>query len=140
MKIENHIAMNGKAKEAVEMYCNIFGTKPAMLMTYESLPQKPYPNMPDNWKEWIMIAKLNIGGIDVMMSDCTGLTDEFKAGNNVALSIEVKTEAEAKTLYEKLSAGGKIAMPLGKTFFNPCYALFTDKFGILWHIGVEVAY
>jgi PhnB protein len=36
-----------------------------------------------------------------------------------------------------LSKGGKVTMPLQKTFWSPGFAMFTDRFGIPWMISTE---
>jgi PhnB protein len=54
-----------------------------------------------------------------------------------SLSISKPTEAEAKKIFNALSAGGKVDMPLGKTFWSPCFGMLTDKFGVSWMVGVD---
>lgn len=52
------------------------------------------------------------------------------------LSLSVSTEADAQRVFDDLAAGGKIDMPLGKTFFSPCYGMLTDKFNVGWIVLV----
>jgi PhnB protein len=61
----------------------------------------------------------------------------LKKGNNVSISISSESEEEARRLFEALSEGGDITMPLQKTFWAPLFAMFTDKFGISWLISLE---
>jgi PhnB protein len=54
-----------------------------------------------------------------------------------SLSISVNTEAEAKTIFNALSEGGQVKMPLTKTFWSPCFGMLGDKFGIGWMVTVN---
>ena len=59
------------------------------------------------------------------------------AGNNFSLSVNTDSEEEARSVFEKLSAGGKVTMPLEKTFWNALFGMFTDKFGINWMVNYD---
>jgi PhnB protein len=53
-----------------------------------------------------------------------------------SLSLDARDEAEAKRWSAALSAGGEVRMPLGKTFFSPCFGMLADRFGVPWMIIV----
>ena len=52
------------------------------------------------------------------------------------LTIGVKTEAEAKKTFDGLANGGRIELPLGKTFFSPSFGMVADRFGIMWMVMI----
>ena len=56
-----------------------------------------------------------------------------------ALSIAVATEAEADRRFTALADGGKVQMPLARTFFSPRFGMVTDRFGVLWMIIVQLS-
>jgi PhnB protein len=58
---------------------------------------------------------------------------EFKG---FSLSVNAKDEAEADKLFGALGKGGKVVMPLGKTFYSPRFGMVTDKFGVGWMVIV----
>ena len=58
-------------------------------------------------------------------------------GNNFSISINAENEEEAKRLFDGLSAGGKVTMPLNKTFWGALFGMFTDKFGIQWMVNYD---
>jgi PhnB protein len=89
---------------------------------------------PDNENK-VMHASLKIGETRVMASDGrnTGNPD-FKG---FALSLDAKNEADADRLFNALAAGGKVSMPMSKTFFSPRFGMVADKFGVNWMIIVE---
>ncbi len=102
------------------------------------MPATEHP-VSDSEKEKIMHVSLpisketNLFGAD--MPDNSGFKTTF--GDNIALSISVEGEAEAKRIFNGLSAGGKINMPLEKTFWSPLFGMLTDKFGINWLLSCE---
>ena len=52
------------------------------------------------------------------------------------LSISVKEEADAERVFAALSAGGKVQMPLAKTFYSPRFGMVADRFGVSWMVIV----
>ena len=89
---------------------------------------------PPNWGDKIMHASMKIGATVVMASDGCGDGAKFEG---FSLSISVNTEAEAKSIFAALSEGGQVKMPLGKTFWSPCFGMTQDKFGIGWMVSVN---
>ena len=55
----------------------------------------------------------------------------------VLLSITADNAAQAKKLLDALAVGGKVFMPLGKTFWSPCFGMTSDKFGVSWMVGID---
>ena len=45
-------------------------------------------------------------------------------------------EAAAKRAFAALSGGGQVQMPLGKTFWSPCFGMVADRFGVGWMVTV----
>jgi PhnB protein len=39
-------------------------------------------------------------------------------------------------VFNALVDGGKVTMPLGKTFFSPRFGMLTDRFGLGWMVIV----
>jgi len=60
-------------------------------------------------------------------------------GSNFYLSISADSEAEADQLFNSLSVGGKISVPISKAFWGAYFGMFTDKFGIQWMINHDYA-
>jgi PhnB protein len=83
----------------------------------------------------VMHASLKIGETRVMASD--GRNTGSPKFDGFALSVDAKSEADADQLFNGLSAGGKVIMPLGKTFFSPRFGMAQDKFGVNWMVIVE---
>ena len=77
---------------------------------------------------------MRIGDATLMASDgrCTGRPD-FQG---FSLSLTVANEAEASRKFAALAEGGQVQMPLGKTFWSPCFGMVADRFGVGWMVTV----
>jgi PhnB protein len=76
-----------------------------------------------------------IGETGIMLSN--GYNKGAPKFEGFALTIATKTEAEADRLFDTLADGGKVNMPMAKTFFSPRFGMLVDKFGVHWMIMVE---
>ncbi len=136
MQIQPYLFFNGRAEKAIAFYRQAIGAEVAMLMRNRDSPEPPPPGMlPAGSEDKVMHATLTIGQTTVMLSDghCSGATD-FKG---FSLSIAADDEASAKKLFDTLADGGQVQMPLGKTFWSPCFGMLTDRFGVGWMVGVQ---
>jgi len=134
--LEPYLFFNGRCEEAIEFYRKALGAEVEMLMRFKDNPEPPQPGTaPPGVENKVMHASLRIGENMVMASDgrCTGKLNF----DGFALSLRVKTEAEADRLFAALADGGKAQMPLTRTFFSPRFGMVTDRFGVLWMILVS---
>jgi len=95
------------------------------------------PDMPPLTAEdqqLIMHVELAIVGGHVLMGTDAPESMGFKVafGNNVHINLEPDTKAETKALFDQLSAGGVVTMPLQVMFWGAYYGSCTDKFGVHW--------
>lgn len=136
MSINVYINFNGNCREAVEFYSQVFGTEKPQIMTYGETPPNPEYPLPEESKNLVMHAKLNLSGSIVMFSDVFP-GSPFVAGNNISLTVVSKNIDEVKSLFHKLKEGGVIGMDIQETFFSKCYGSLTDKFGIEWQFSYD---
>lgn len=133
MQVQSYLFFDGRCEEAIDFYKKTLGAEVGMLMRWKDSPDKSMCT-PSNENK-VMHASLKIGESRVMASDGRNTGNpEFKG---FALSVNAKDEADADRLFTSLSAGGKVMMPLGKTFFSPRFGMTTDKFGVNWMVIVE---
>jgi PhnB protein len=133
--IEPYLFFQGRCEEALKFYQKALGAEVQMIMRYKESPEPPPPGMiPANWSDKIMHSSLKIGQTVVMASDGCGEAGKFEG---FKLSISVKTEAEAQEFFAALSEGGKVEMPLTKTFWSPLFGMLEDKFGVGWMVGIN---
>jgi PhnB protein len=130
--IEPYLFFEGRCEEAVEFYKKALGAEVLMLMRFKDSPD---PNAcGDVPGDKIMHASLRIGGSNIMASD--GRCDEPMRFEGFSLSLAVNTDAEADKFFNALTEGGKVIMPLTKTFWSPRFGMVTDKFGVMWMVNV----
>jgi PhnB protein len=133
MQVQSYLFFDGRCDEAIEFYKKTLGAEVGMLMRWKDSPDKSMCT-PGNENK-VMHASLKIGETRVMASDGRNNGNpEFKG---FALSVNAKDEADADRLFNALSVGGQVMMPLGKTFFSPRFGMTTDKFGLNWMVIVE---
>ncbi len=133
--IEPYLFFQGRCEEALQFYQQALGAEVLMKMRYKDSPEPiPAGRIPANWTDKIMHCSIRIGANIVMASDGCSESGKFEG---FSLSISVNTEAEAQKVFAALSVGGKVEMPLMKTFWSPCFGMLADKFGIGWMVTVN---
>ena len=132
MIIQPYLTFSGRCEEAIAFYRQALGAEVAMLMRWKDCPDKSMCAA-DN-ADRVMHASLRIGEATMMMSD--GPKDAPLDFKGFGLSLDAKDEADANRLFNALADGGRVMMPLGKTFFSSCFGMCADKFGVQWMVVV----
>jgi PhnB protein len=133
--IQPYIFFNGSCEQAIEFYRKALGAEVEMMMRYKESPEPPPPGrVPPGWENKIMHCSFKVGGNTIMASD--GCSAEKPNFEGFSLSLSVVDEAEADRAFGALSQGGKVEMPLSKTFWSPRFGMLTDRFGIGWMVSV----
>lgn len=121
----------GTCREAFETYGRVFDASPEV-MSFADMPPEAQGSMPGVTNDMVMHASLKIGDGWIYGSDDPSISTQEMAGCNVSLAFP--TEAETRRVWEALSEGGEIRMPLKPEFFAPLYGAMSDRFGIRWMI------
>ena len=134
-QVQPYLFFDGRCEEAIEFYKSALGAKVDMMMRFKDSPEPVPPGMcPPGSDDKVMHAALRIGNTVVMASDgMAGGKPEFKG---FSLSVNAANEAEADKVFAALGKGGKVTLPLGKTFYSPRFGMVTDKFGVGWMVIV----
>ncbi len=136
--VQPYLFFEGRCEEAIEFYKKTLGAQVNMLMRFKDSPEPPPPGcVPAGSENKIMHAQLQIGDNVVLMADgrCSGKTNF----DGFSLSLIVPTETEAEKRFGALAEGGKVEMPLAKTFFAARFGMLEDKFGVGWMVLVRPA-
>jgi PhnB protein len=90
--------------------------------------------VPPGAEDKVMHSSFRIGDTTLMASDsqCGGKPN-FQG---MSLALTTANDAEAKRRFEALAAGGKVEMPLDKTFFSSSFGVVVDRFGVSWMVVV----
>ena len=133
MQVEPYLFLDGRCEEALEFYKKALGAEVTALIRFKDSPD---PTMVHGGADpnKILHAVFRVGETTIMTSD--GRNQGKPSFQGFALSIAVKTEAETKKLFNALAEGGRVEMPLGKTFFSPSFGMVVDRFGIMWMLLV----
>jgi len=135
MHVQAYLFFEGRCEEAVDFYVKTLGAKVDVLMRYKDSPEPPRPGMvPPNSENKIMHGSIRVGDTTLMVSD--GLCGGKPSFQGFALSLDAANEADAQRMFAALGAGGQVRMPLGKTFFSPCFGMVADRFGVVWMVIV----
>ncbi len=128
-----YLNLNGTTEEAFNFYKSVFGGEFSSIMRYKEMPG--VNRVPENERNRIMHAALPLGDSMLMASDILeSMGQKVNLGNGFYIMISPESEAEARRLFNELSAGGKVEMALEKMFWGDLYGTFTDKFGVQWMI------
>lgn len=138
MAIQPYLFFGGRCEEALEFYKKTLDAKIDMIMRFSESPDPTPPGMlQPGFENKVMHASLRIRGTTLMASDGCDAGSGF---HGFSLSLSVKDEAEANRVFSALSDGGVVQMPLGKTFFSPCFGMLSDRFGMGWMVIVPEEY
>ncbi len=136
MRVEPYLMLSGRTEEALAFYNLAIGAKTVMVMRFDESPDQNHPMpLPPDWDKKIMHSSMTVGSTLVMMSD--GMSAIPKDLSGITLSLTADDEVHANKFFDALSAGGKVFMPLSKTFWSPCFGMTSDKFGVSWMVTVD---
>jgi PhnB protein len=150
-KLRSQLRTNNKTR--VCSYLNFPGNTEAAFLFYKSVfrsdfnggiqrfgdipPDANHPPVADAIKKMVLHVELPILGNHILMGTDAPKEMGFTLvqGNNMHISLEPETREEAKRIFEELSVGGNISMPLEDMFFGAYFGSFTDQFGINWMVN-----
>ena len=139
--INPYLTFNGTCEEAFNFYRSVFGGDFPYLGRYKDMPPMDGKECPPGEGEKIMHVSLPIGKDSILMgsdsSDAFGKATVL--GNNIAMSVNTESREEADRIFNGLSAGGKVTMPMNDTFWGAYFGMWTDKFGINWMVNYDAA-
>jgi len=140
-KLNPYIYFNGTCEDAFNFYKSVFGSEFLLVSRFKDMPENPNYPIAESDKEKIMHISLPISKESVMYGcDSIQVFDNSTViSNNISLSIETETIEEATRIFNGLSNGGNVTMPLNKTFWDAYFGMFTDKFGINWMVNYDLS-
>jgi PhnB protein len=135
MHVQPYLFFEGRCDEALAFYREALGAEVTALMRYKEAPDKPPPGACGAATgEHVMHASFKVGDTEVHASD--GMASGKPDFRGFSLTLVAANEAEARKRFEALAKDGTVQMPLGKTFFSPCFGMAADRFGLGWMVIV----
>ncbi|WP_300598458.1 VOC family protein [Niabella sp.] len=134
-KLNPYLNFDGNAEDAFNFYKSVFGGEfVGGVMRIGDAPGSE--NLSEEDKKRVMHVALPVGGDLLMASDIVpSMGHKLTVGNNNYISIFPESREEADRLFNALSQGGKIEMPMADQFWGDYFGSFQDQFGIGWMIN-----
>ncbi len=131
MKINAYVNFDGTCAQAFRFYAEVLGGTIGFMQTFGESPLAS--QMSPEKHGQIMHARLDIGDQMLLGSDAP---DHYHRPQGFAVSLIV-TAGEAERIFPALAEGGRVQMPLQKTFWAAAFGMVTDRFGTPWIINGE---
>lgn len=133
MQIHAYLAFNGNCQDAFSFYRETLGGEITTMMTFGESPMAS--EVPSEWHPRIMHAALSADGALLMGADNPPGQESQSTGFHVSLFVEQPDAAER--LFNELSYGGEVKMPLQETFWANRFGMLNDQFGTPWMINAS---
>ncbi len=131
--LSTYLNFNGYTEEVFNFYKSVFGGEFVSMVRFSDTPMADH--VPEKDRGLIMHIGLKVGSSLLMGTDVLEGMVPVKAGTNTSISINVDSKAEADRIFNGLSEGGNIVMPMEDVFWGDYYGMFTDKYEIQWMVS-----
>ena len=139
-KINPYINFNGNCEEAFYFYKSVFGGEFAMISRFKDLESSDF-QVTEHEANKIMHIALPIGKNVLMGNDVPEILGKVNENENRSkISISAVNRDEANHLFNGLSAGGTIEMPIDDSPWGSYFGMFRDKYGIEWTVDFDEKY
>ena len=133
MQMTPYLSFKGECEAAFNFYEECLGGRPGELFRYAGTPLAN--QVPEDWSNKIMHGSLMLGGQVLMGGDVA--PDKYEAPKGFSLSLQIKSPIDAERIFHELARGGRVLVPMEKTFWAERFGMVVDRFGIPWLINCE---
>jgi PhnB protein len=133
MQMNPYLSFNGQCEAAFKFYEQCLGGQIGGIFRYGGTPMAD--DVPADWQDKVMHGSLTVGDQELMGGDVA--PDRYEEPKGFALSLHMKSTAEAERIFHELARGGRITVPLGQTFWAARFGMVVDHFGIPWLINCD---
>jgi PhnB protein len=135
--INPYINFNGNAEEAFNFYKSVFGGEFEKIIRFKDVQSPEFP-VTENDANKIMHISLPIGGNTLLANDVPeSLGPVSENENRSKIAVYAETKEEADKIFNGLSEGGKVEMPMAESPWGTYFAMFRDKYGIEWTVEFD---
>jgi PhnB protein len=136
MNVQSYLFFDGRCEEALEFYKRTLGAEVMRVMRFGDNPEgHEHGTVAPGSENKVMHCAFRIGDTELMASD--GENKGHPSFQGFSLSVSVPSDADAKQRFDALAEGGRVTMPLTKTFFSSNFGMVTDRFGMHWMVIVD---
>jgi PhnB protein len=133
MQMNPYLSFKGDCEAAFKFYEQCLGGQPGAIFRYAGSPMAD--QVPADWSDKVMHGSLTLGGQVLMGADI--VPDHYEEPKGFSLSLHIKSTAVAERIFHELTEGGRVVLPLEKTFWAARFGMLVDRFGIPWLINCE---
>jgi PhnB protein len=133
MKMNPYLSFNGQCEAAFKFYEQCLGAQIGAIFRYAGSPMAR--DVAADWQDKIMHGSVTIGDTVLMGADMS--PQHYQEPKGFSLSLQIKSTTDAERIFRELSNGGRVEMPLEKTFWAERFGMLVDRFGIPWLINCE---
>lgn len=139
ISISPYLNFTSECEEAFNFYHSVFGGQAPTFSRFSEMPSGDGDHqMSTEEANLIMHVSYAIGDeFTLMGSDRPAQMGPVTFGNNAHISVQTKDKAEATSVFNGLSEGGNITMPLADMFWGATFGMLVDKYGVQWMINCE---
>ena len=130
-----YLSFKGDCEAAFKFYEQCLGAKPGGIFRYAGSPMAD--QAPADWGDKVMHGSVTVGDQVLMGADVVAA--QYEAPKGITLSLQMNSTADAERVFHELAQGGRVVMPLEKTFWAERFGVLVDRFGIPWQINCEGA-
>lgn len=135
-RLHPYLNFAGNAEEAFNVYRSVFGGEFSSLVRFKDFPIEGV-TVPKEDEDKIMHIGLPVGEDEILMASDTlkSLGQELVQGNNVYISVHPASREEADRIFNALSEGGDVEMPIADQAWGDYYGSLKDRFGVMWMVN-----
>jgi len=136
--VNPYFTFNGNCELAFNFYKSVFGGEFRQISKFGDMPASPDQELSDSDKAKILHVSLPISNETILMgSDANPAMGSVSIGQHLSISVVTDSKIDADRIFENLSSGGKVTMPIADTFWGAYFGMFIDKFGIIWMVNYD---
>jgi len=126
----------GDTEEAFRFYQSVLGGELTEIVRYGDMPIEGF-EVPEGDKGKVMHMGLPIGDGQMLMGtdSLESIGQELVVGNNAYISVHPDSREEADRIFNGLSAGGQVEMPMADQAWGDYYGSFRDRYGVQWMVN-----
>lgn len=135
-----YLHFTGHTEEAFNFYKSVLGGEFIKVIRYKDLPPSEEHPIPEEYLDKIMHIALPLGRTNILMGSDAMLEmggRKFTYGDNFHIAISAESKEEANHLFNALSAGGTVEMPITESPWGSYFGMLADQFGIQWTVDYD---
>jgi PhnB protein len=133
MQMIPYLSFKGECETAFKFYEQLLGGQLGAIFRYAGTPLAD--QVPADWSDKVMHGSMTIGDQTLMGADAA--PDHYEEPKGFSLTLQIKSTADSERIFNELAEGGRVVVPIEKTFWAARFGMLVDRFGIPWMINCD---